>query len=143
MTPAMVSGIVQPLPRISSPALSGSSQQLPKESSSTENTAAPKGNDPVSLDYISISQQARQAISPRTNEDPLKNNLNIETSVQENSANTSAATAKVQFVYDLKGDMVTKFKDSSERIIYQIPSELNVRLAELLSKSDSSVDTKV
>lgn len=143
MTPAMVSGIAQTVPQISPTAISKSSPEQQKNSSLKETPVAAKTNESVAVDSISISQQARKAITNGGQEASQKNNLEKKNPVQENSNVTSSVTAKVQFEYDLKGDLVTKYVDSSERIIYQIPSELKLRLAEFVSKSDSSLNTKV
>ena len=59
-----------------------------------------------------------------------------------NRAISQRSAANVEFVYDLNGDLITRYLDSSRRLIYQTPSELMLRAQEAVSKSDSSVDTK-
>lgn len=143
MTPAMVSGIAQTLPQASSTAISNASRQLQNEAALKENNAPAKANNPAAADSISISPQARQAIANGDKEKPSNNSVKKDNPAQENSTDVTAATSKVQFEYDLKGELVTKYMDSSERVIYQVPSELKQRLAEFLSKPESSLNTKV
>ena len=50
--------------------------------------------------------------------------------------------SKVQFVYDLKGDVKVQYLDTADRVIYQVPSELMLHLKEAALKADSAVDTK-
>jgi hypothetical protein len=58
------------------------------------------------------------------------------------SEKSGRAPAKVQFVYDLKGELSVRYMDTASRLIYQVPSELMLQLRDAASKSDSPVDTK-
>ncbi|MBV5338993.1 MAG: hypothetical protein J0665_05455, partial [Deltaproteobacteria bacterium] len=58
-----------------------------------------------------------------------------------NGENSGGTVAKVQFVYNPEGNLSIRYMDTASRLIYQVPSELMLRLQEAVLKSDSSVDT--
>jgi hypothetical protein len=68
----------------------------------------------------------------------------VETSKENSNDNISVVMPKVQFAYDMKGELSVKYMDASNNLIYQSPSELMIRMkAEAASKLDSAVDMKV
>ena len=44
--------------------------------------------------------------------------------------------------YDARGNMVTKFIDSSNNVIYQTPSEMVVKAQELMTNTQAATDIK-
>jgi hypothetical protein len=109
---------------------------------------AVKDNKPVSEDKINISDLSRQAAIDAQKKEALVNETKKqdakrdETSAAVNNAKPAGAIAKVQFVYNPKGDLSIRYMDTASRVVYQVPSELMMRLTEAASKSDSSVDMK-
>jgi len=129
--------IDQTLPLLSS-SQSYSAQEGKRNASSNPNPALPKEGNPLPVDTVSLSTLSHQAISAEKKEEAKKEEakkvVNVKTSDQ--------TPAKVEIVYDQKGALITKYMDSADRLIYQVPSELTLLLRETVSKSDSSVDTK-
>lgn len=139
MTPATVTGIAQALPPLLSNAKSNPS---PKEGSvaapPNEGADLTKDSKLIPVDTISISSLSRRAIADVTKEEAKK-----EETKKENSRETSdKGMAKVQFVYNMKGDLSMRYLDTANRLVYQVPSELMLRMKEAAAKSDLSVDTK-
>jgi hypothetical protein len=138
MTPDMTVGIIQTLPL----KLNTQSKQSPPEDNRTgspnSDAGLTKESKPVIVDSVSITSQLQQVKSDVKKEETKKDSANI---VINNDRSESPA-AKVEFVYDLNGDLITKYMDSSNRLIYQTPPELLLRLQQTSMKSDSSVDTK-
>ena len=64
-----------------------------------------------------------------------------DTSKTINKEKSAGAMTQVQFAYDMKGDLSIRYVDSADRLIYQVPSELMMRIKEAASKLDSSVNT--
>lgn len=97
---------------------------------------------PVTTDTVSISIQTRQTIINADKEQARKEDVKKEAVIKTDSGEKSdKAIAKVDFVYDTKGDLIVKYMDSSNRLIYQAPSELMISLREAALKAES-VDTK-
>lgn len=90
------------------------------------------------VDKVSISEELRQTMADVKKEEAKKEAAET----VEKSAKPDVATAKVEFVYDLKGELSIRYLDSASRLIYQVPSELVLKLREALENSDTSVDTK-
>lgn len=145
MAPAEVSGVAQTLLLISNAKSHSSPQEKgissPGADSSKDGTSPP-------VDTVSISFNSRQAMTDVKKEEALIEEAKKQKVQNEkaNSVNDSEksdrAAAKVQFVYDLKGELSVRYMDTANRLIYQVPSELLLQLKEAASKSDSSVDTK-
>ena len=90
---------------------------------------------PVPVDTVSISSQSQQKAINLEKKDVQKEiNHNI-------SDKPGGAVAKVQFVYNPKGELSLRYMDTASRLIYQTPSELMQILKEALTKSGTSVDT--
>lgn len=139
MTSAIVLGIDQSLPSLSA----GTSNTVPQgekgASPLNSGTVTIKEDKPTPSDTISLSPQSRQATSDAAKEEAKKEQAHTVYS----SGKSVRTMAKVQFVYDLKGNLSVRFTDTANRLIYQVPSEFMLRLKEAASKSDSSVDMKV
>ncbi len=154
MSSVIASGITQTLPLFSTGKPNASAQEEKVASPST--AALTKESRPAPADTISISSQLRQTIND-VKKEPVKK---VETS-KENSGEKSdevmpkvkadkensnekpdGVMSKVQFTYDMKGDLSVRYMDASNHLIYQVPSELMLRLKEAESKSESSVNTK-
>lgn len=147
MTPTTVSGSTQALPLFSD------AKPPPAhvdKSVSVQNAAInPAGTAPVSADTVSISSQSRQAgaeVNKETVPSPevaQKEKARKEEALARiNGKKPEQALAKVQFVYDQKGELSVRYMDASDRLIYQIPSELVLYLKEAAVKAESTVDTK-
>jgi hypothetical protein len=100
-------------------------------------------------DTVSISSQSRQAVAGIKREDLTSEAVKIERA-KKGEANTPVmsdkpelALSKIQFVYDQRGELSVRYMDASDRLIYQIPSELMLSLKEAALKAESAVDTKV
>lgn len=144
MTPANVSGVDQMLPILSAfkSNLSVKDEKVPANPGS--GTVSTRDSQQTPVDTVRISDQSRQAMSDVKKEEALIERANKEKSKNLlNSEVSDKAAAKVEFVYDLKGDLSIRYMDSSDRLVYQVPSELMLRMAEAGSKPDSSVDTKI
>ena len=139
MTPAAVTNIAQAIPVLSK---GKSDIPAPQEEKrvTPQNIGSPnaKDNTPIPVDTISISQQSRQTVTDVKKEEMKKAEPNTVTI----SATSDKTTAKVQFVYDVNGELSTRYLDSANRLVYQVPSELMLRIKESAAKADSAVDTK-
>ena len=139
MASADVSGVSLPLPIFqtgkSTPSpQEGSRSAVPKSGVALTKESTPL---PVAVDTVSISVRTRQTII-NANKEEVKKAEVINTG---NSEKSDKAVARVEFVYDPKGDLIVKYMDSSSRLIYQAPSELMLSIREAALKAES-VDTK-
>jgi hypothetical protein len=135
----MVSGIAQTFTFLSD-AKPGSAPE--NEKGAVPQNAAPvasKESESGNVDTVSISDQSRQAIIADAKKDEAKRE---NPDKGNNDENSGGATAKVQFVYNPEGNLSIRYMDTTSRLIYQVPSELMLRLQEAVLKSHSSVDTK-
>lgn len=141
VTPVTVSGITQTLQPFPSEKQSMSTQGDLSTStqSSTGSFSSINSNIPLTLDTVTLSDRPLESVRSPNKEEVKKD----EAARTANSEKTDRAMSKVQFVYSPKGDLSIRYLDTADRLIYQVPSELMLRFAEALSKSDSSVDTKV
>jgi hypothetical protein len=151
VTPTTVSSLAQTLP------VFPNSNSTPNQSSPVEKVVAPqavvadapKESATIQLDTVSLSAQSKLALSDIKKEELLneaaKKGKNPKDNVITNvsSEQSGSVVSKVQFVYDLKGDIKVQYMDASDRLVYQVPTELMLRLKEAALKADSSVDTKV
>lgn len=48
----------------------------------------------------------------------------------------------VLFAYNFRGDLRIRFMDSVNKLVYQMPPVLVARMSDLMSRPDSSVNTK-
>ena len=150
MLPAMVSDIAQKASRFSA-APSHSPQQEDKlagSGSAAATASATKYTPPKEnvIDTVNLSGKSLQASSSITKtqiEDTKKLEQKKETLKKvEGTTNMGSTSSRVQFVYDQKGTLMVRYMDSADRLIYQVPSELMMRLKEMDFKTGSSVDTK-
>jgi hypothetical protein len=143
VTPATVTSVAQTLPLLSN-AKSNSSPEGQTENASPNSGAVLNKDSALALvDTVSISPQSRQAITDVKKEETKKEQAkNEEPKRAIRSEKSDEAIAKVQFVYNMKGDLAMRYLDASSRVVYQVPSEFMQRLQETVLKSDSSVDTK-
>jgi hypothetical protein len=134
----VVSDIVQTLPLLSNAVSNSSPQGENGTTSPSASAVVTRDSRPIPVDTISISYQSRLTVADVKKEDAKKEEANK----VNNSGNPVRTMAKMQFVYDLNGDLSVRYMDTANRLIYQVPSELMIRLKEAASKADSSVDTK-
>jgi hypothetical protein len=134
----MVSGIAQMFTFLSD-VKPGSSPESEKGAVPQNAVAvAAKDGEPVNVDTVSISDQSRLAITDTKKEEAKREKPDKGSNVE----NSGGTVAKVQFVYNPEGNLSIRYMDTASRLIYQVPSELMLRLQEAVLKSDSSVDTK-
>lgn len=133
MTPTNVSAVVQPPSPVSTVQSSLYSQDEKGSASMSGGEVLSKDSKTYPVDKVSISDELRQTIADIKKE---------EAKVVKESGKLETAAAKVEFVYDLKGDLSIRYLDNASRLIYQVPSELMLSLMESLRNSDSSVNTK-
>ena len=138
MTPADVSGITQtllsPSTTTSNPSLKGGNgANLPDAA-----TTLTKENKSVPADTVSLSQQSLQTLTEAKKEAVKKE----DTPTASGNARSDKAEAKVQFVYNMKGELSVKYMDTADRLVYQVPSELMLHQKEADAKSEASVNTK-
>ena len=103
--------------------------------SSATSISSTKDTAPTSVDTVSISSLSQQKATDAKKEEIKKEASNYI------SDKPDATVAKVQFVYNPKGEISIRYMDTASRIIYQTPSELMLSLKDALTKSDTSVDT--
>lgn len=101
----------------------------------------------ASVDTVSLSSQSRQAVAGVKKEETAVKAAEREKVVEKesaiaNSEGSNEVAAKVEFVYDQNGELSVKYMDTSGRLVYQLPSELQLQMKEAASKADTTVDTK-
>jgi hypothetical protein len=134
----MVSSVDASHPLLSNATSNPSAQQEKGNASPNADAASSKDSKPAPVDTVSISSQSLQPETEVTKKETIKN----EAKIVDSSKISDQAAAKVEFVYDQKGVLITKYLDAASRLIYQTPSELRLFLQETVSKSSSSVDMK-
>lgn len=146
VTPDMGTGIVQSLPHYSNAKSNSISPEEAGTGSPNASPALAKEHVQAAVDSVAISIQSRQSISDiskkeATIEETKKGNTQI-ADIAKNSDISGRTISRVQFVYDQKGELSIRYLDSSDWLIYQVPSELMMRLKEAAAKSGSSVNMK-
>lgn len=148
MTPTTISGLAQTLPLLSNAKPDTSPQEEKGSASLSAAAAATKESPRTTVDTVSISYQSRLAATDVKKEESLLEKATKQEAQKDvtdkvsNSGKADGAIAKVQFVYNMKGDLSMRYMDTANRLIYQVPSELMLRLKEALTKSAATVDTK-
>lgn len=92
----------------------------------------------ATADTVTLSEKARQSGKEEQKQQvvPEKDPA----SAQETSVR---AVAKTEFVYDQKGELIIKYMDTSDKLVYQIPSELMLKMREEAAKAEATaVNTK-
>jgi len=144
MATANVSGISVPLPLFPTGKSTPSPQEELQSAVPKAGVALAKESEPIpaATDTVSISIQTRQTIVNAGKEEAKKEEVKkAEVINSDNGERSDKAVAKVEFVYDPKGDLIVRYMDSSSRLIYQAPSELMLSIREAALKAES-VDTK-
>jgi len=103
----------------------------------------------VFFDTVSISFQSRQTVageeekglSPEVVKKEKAKKEEENTRIIEESSQRKLS--KVQFVYNQRGDLIVKYMDASDRLVYQIPSDLMLFQKETALKVGASVDSSV
>ena len=148
MTPTTVSGLAQALPLFTNTNPNPSPQGEKAMATPSAGADVPKDTPPAPTDTVSLSAQSKLAlIEIKKEEQPLEAAKREKAKKEDaktlgSRAQTGDVVSKVQFVYDLKGDVKVQYLDTADRIIYQVPSELMLHLKEAALKADSAVDTK-
>lgn len=150
MTPTMISGTSQTLTQFPNSTLDSPPQDVKGIASRVVSISVPKDEKQPTVDTVSISDPLRQVVMDVNKDSSL---VKKATKVKDQSNETQAAVlagneqsgvavAKVEFMYDVKGELIVKYMDTADRIVYQMPSELMQHMKETAGKYDSSVDTK-
>jgi len=144
---AVVSSVAQPISLFSHAKTQAPPRDENGSTSPGAGTDGAKDGMPITVDRVSISFQSRQAMTDVQKEKTAIEESEREKAIKEaasrrNSGKSDGAAAKVQFVYDLNGELSIRYMDASDRLVYQSPSELMLQMKEAASKSDSSVDTE-
>lgn len=142
MASAVVSSVAQTLSLFSHAKSQAPPRNEKGSSSPGAGVDATKDGMSVAIDRVSISSQSRQAMSGVKKEDAALEEARREKVINEDAVRANNAAAKVQFVYDLNGELSIRYMDTADRLVYQSPSEFMQQMREAASKSDSSVDTK-
>lgn len=147
MAPAVVLGAAQTLSLFSNAKSYSSSQEDGVTVPPGVGADVPKDRISVSVDTVSLSSQSRQAVADVKKEETAIKAAEREKAAKEESTivtseRSNEAAAKVEFVYDLNGELSVKYMDTSGRLVYQLPSELQLQMKEAASKADTTVDTK-
>ncbi|MDD2539794.1 MAG: hypothetical protein PHH28_01975 [Desulfuromonadaceae bacterium] len=127
----VVSGLAQTLP----PFLNEKSNSSP-QGDNPQNSGVALSDKAIVADTVSFSSQPQQAGAVK--EEAKKE----QTKKVSSSEQSGSVMAKVQFVYNQKGDLSVRYMDAANRLIYQVPSELMMRMKEAASKLESPLDTK-
>lgn len=137
MTISITSNASQPLSQLATVAQDSFTSNEKGAAPTASNSLSSQYTVPVPFDTVSISSQSQQKVTDAKKEETKKETNN------KASDKLGATAAKVQFVYDPKGELSIRYMDTASRIVYQTPSELMLSLREALTKSETSVDTKV
>jgi hypothetical protein len=122
-------------------------------SSLNVSAAVSKDSKPAPVDTVQISNQALQS-SANVKKDEAKSDVKKDEAKKVDAKKESSGNgvdnaipegnpAKVQFVYSQKGNLITKYLNSSGDLVYQVPSKLMLLTKETESNSNPSVDTRV
>lgn len=104
-------------------------------------TAAPV--DTVSISYMSGQSVADAKKTASLSEDIRKKKTTKNEQAVANNSEKPGVSAKIQFVYDQKGELTVRYLDTANNLVYQVPSELMLQIREAASRSEASVNTKV
>ena len=110
---------------------------------------SPADSPAALFDTVSISSQSRLAVAGE-----IKKELAPEVTKKEKARKDEAnarlsgggferVLSKVQFVYNQRGELIVKYMDASDRLVYQIPSELVMLQKESALKGGTSLDASV
>lgn len=138
VTPATVSGIAQALPLLTPEPSNSPPQDDKRTAAANANSALSRDNRQTPVDTVTLSSRSRQTATDVKKEAAKKEEARTVTI----SDKPGRSAAKVEFVYDLKGELITRYMDTAERLIYQVPSELMLHMKEAELKTDPAVDTK-
>jgi hypothetical protein len=138
-----VSSLAQTLPSFSTTVPESSPQTRKDAVPLAVVTEAPKESTSVPVDTVDLSVQSIQALTAVG-----KNEFQKETAKKDNANSdkvadqSSSTVAKIQYLYDLNGEVKVQFMDASGQLVYQVPSKLALMLKENAPKSEQSVNTK-
>jgi hypothetical protein len=106
------------------------------DSPSSDLTMAKEIKSPV--DSVSLSPELQKAtVEAQQKAEEIKR-----ATIVAGSSIQGKTAAKVEVVYDQKGELITKYMDSANRLVYQTPSELMLRMKESAPKPELSVNMK-
>lgn len=104
-------------------------------SSNTSRTVAASVTLSETVDTVTLQNKSQKNVSESRTE---------KAKIEENKTNSTVRSASdVLFDYNAKGDLRIKFMDSHNKLIYQTPPVLFARISDLMTQSQSTVDTKV
>lgn len=138
MTPDMALSSAQTVSLLSSTKSNPAPQEEPRTPSIAQGGQPAKESKQTAVDTVSLSPLLQQAFSEVQKKEATKPDLTIATK----NETSGVAASKVDFVYDVNGELVTKYLDTANRLVYQTPSELMLRMRESAAKSEVSVNMK-
>jgi hypothetical protein len=104
---------------------------------SVKNTVATKGQ--VS---IPVKQSSGPVPVPDSKIAADKSPASKQTAVDENSSGSAGIVSHVVISYNQHGKLRTKFVDSRNNVVYQIPSEMITKLEDQMLTSNTSTNVK-
>ena len=85
--------------------------------------------------------ESGQAVQSKAVDANFNNKFSPEVGI-ENQKNSVRAMSHVVEVYNQQGEVRTKFMDSKNNVIYQIPTEMVAKLEDQMMNQDTSASTK-
>lgn len=90
-----------------------------------------------------VKETAGETVSSKVQEEPLK----VFDALKEPAPaaadnNTGRGMSHISESYDSRGNVITKFMDSSNNMIYQTPSEMVVKTRELMTNTQATTSIK-
>ncbi|MDD2852711.1 MAG: hypothetical protein PHY09_12545 [Desulfuromonadaceae bacterium] len=92
--------------------------------------------------YLSLNKPGKLDAVDINNPDKMSSDKNQPQDAIDNQKQPERAISHVIETYNQYGDVRTKFVDSKNNVIYQIPSEMVAKMEDLLGKSDNTTNVK-
>lgn len=96
--------------------------------------AADKAAQPVAVDRITLLSKALEIRQEARKEEAEREESRRQKPLREMN--------NILFAYNFRGDLRIRFMDSVNTLVYQMPPVLVARISELMTRPDSSVNTK-
>lgn len=137
MTPDMALNSAQTISLLSDTKSNPAPQEKSRAPSAGQSEQSAKEKQ-APVDTVSLSPILQQTFAEIQKKEEKKQDATI---VAKNET-SGVAASKVDFVYDVNGELITKYLDTANRLVYQTPSELMLRMRGSGAKSEVSVNTK-
>lgn len=150
MASVIVSAMNQMVSSVSKSTLNPAAKDIKAADVPVPTATSAKENAKIAGDTVALSTESQKtdAVVKSTEfnhevEDKKKMEAGLQSILVEKTEKFDKSIAKVQFSYNLKGEISLRYLDTSNNLIYQVPSELMMQLKDSASKSETSVNTKV